>query len=352
MNFKNGKLFIVAYNIHEGGGAVLLRSLIEQLSTARNIVLVLDSRFELDMAYKGNFETLIVSSFGRLLSEFFLKLRIRQEDTVLFMGNLPPLFSLHAKVCIYFQNLNILAPYKLSLKYFYRNLKKFLQRIWLHKRRRNYQFLVQTESVRLRLKDFGIDNLITICPFYGAGLSISRTVERKVVEPIRKNFDFIYIASGEEHKNHTKLLEAWTMLAEAEVYPSLCLTVDPKAYPVLCSQINNLSTKFALEIQNIGLLQHDMVADFYGKSGALIYPSLSESFGLPLIEARALNLPILAPELDYVRELIDPEETFNPDSPRSIALAVTRFLSIQPKTTTVNSTENFIKFLVDQKSYV
>jgi glycosyltransferase involved in cell wall biosynthesis len=59
---------------------------------------------------------------------------------------------------------------------------------------------------------------------------------------------------------------------------------------------------------------------------ALIYPSILESYGLPLLEARAAGLPLITGELDYVRDIVDPEETFDPASPLSIARAVKRFM--------------------------
>jgi hypothetical protein len=36
----------------------------------------------------------------------------------------------------------------------------------------------------------------------------------------------------------------------------------------------------------------------------------------------------MAPELDYVREVLDPKQTFDPESPVSIARAVKRFLGV------------------------
>jgi hypothetical protein len=51
---------------------------------------------------------------------------------------------------------------------------------------------------------------------------------------------------------------------------------------------------------------------------------MTESFGLPLVEAANLQLPILAPELDYVRQVCEPSQTFDPYSSRSIAMAVMR----------------------------
>ena len=53
---------------------------------------------------------------------------------------------------------------------------------------------------------------------------------------------------------------------------------------------------------NIYFDNHDDLLEMYPKSRALIFPSNYESFGIPLIEAKNFNLPILAGELDYIRE--------------------------------------------------
>ena len=78
-------------------------------------------------------------------------------------------------------------------------------------------------------------------------------------------------------------------------------------------------------------------------SRALIYPSTLESFGLPLIEARDAGLPILASELDYVRDTVDPEESFDPHSPISVARAVKRFLGIQEQRLAITDAKAFLQ---------
>jgi glycosyltransferase involved in cell wall biosynthesis len=78
----------------------------------------------------------------------------------------------------------------------------------------------------------------------------------------------------------------------------------------------------------MGSLSHGDVLKLYKDMGALIYPSTFESFGLPLIEARQAGLPVLASELDYVRDVIDPEQSFDPYSATSIARAVKRFMAV------------------------
>ena len=39
-----------------------------------------------------------------------------------------------------------------------------------------------------------------------------------------------------------------------------------------------------------------------------------ESFGLPLLEASSIDLPIIASESDYVRDVCEPAQTFDPNS--------------------------------------
>ncbi len=97
-----------------------------------------------------------------------------------------------------------------------------------------------------------------------------------------------------------------------------------------------------MSIVNRGQLSADGVAELYQSSTALIYPSKTESFGLPLIEAAQYKLPILDSELDYVRGLMEPIETFDPNSAVSIARAVRRFLGNDEPTVHIHSSEEFL----------
>ena len=72
---------------------------------------------------------------------------------------------------------------------------------------------------------------------------------------------------------------------------------------------------------------------------------MSESLGLPLLEAKECNLSIIASELDYVRDVCEPNFTFNPLSPFSIAHAVKRYLKIEMPLDKPISSKSFIKFI-------
>ena len=93
---------------------------------------------------------------------------------------------------------------------------------------------------------------------------------------------------------------------------------------------------------NLGKVPSADIPALYKSSSALIFPSKVESFGLPLIEATQMGLPVLASELDYVRDVIEPVETFNPESPVSIARAVRRFLKNPDPITPAGTAEEFL----------
>jgi glycosyltransferase involved in cell wall biosynthesis len=158
-----------------------------------------------------------------------------------------------------------------------------------------------------------------------------------------QRYDFTYIASGEPHKNHINLIKAWCILADEGIYPSLCLTISSSHFPELCHSIDHLIESRNLLIFNKGTLTYSEVHSLYKRSNATIYPSKLESLGLPLIEARDAGLPIIASELDYVRDIIKPEQTFDPESPISIARAVKRHLDLIETPQTIMNADEFLR---------
>ena len=55
-----------------------------------------------------------------------------------------------------------------------------------------------------------------------------------------------------------------------------------------------------------------LVADLYALADALVYPSASEGFGLPMLEAAVARLPIVCTDLPVLRAVVGPAATFVP----------------------------------------
>jgi len=155
--------------------------------------------------------------------------------------------------------------------------------------------------------------------------------------------NFLYVASHEPQKNHRNLISAWKLLALEGIKPNLYLTIDKDTSQY--EYIKRYSEKHNLNITIKPNLKRNDLLNYFMTVSALIYPSLFESYGLPLVEAKNCNLPVIASELDFVRDLIDPVETFDPHSPRSICRAVKRYLNIPENRYDVISADEFIEVI-------
>jgi glycosyltransferase involved in cell wall biosynthesis len=185
---------------------------------------------------------------------------------------------------------------------------------------------------------------IEVMPFMNDGMQ-SHETQLKILQKKSVTHDFVYIASGDPHKNHRRLIDAWVLLAEEGFLPSLALTIDQVRFPDLFAWIEGQKRIYNLRIDNKGILTSSQVGSLYNSAGALIFPSLLESFGLPLIEAKNAGLPVLAGELDYVRDILHPAETFDPQSAVSISRAIKRFRYIEEPSLKIVDASVFIKCL-------
>jgi len=80
---------------------------------------------------------------------------------------------------------------------------------------------------------------------------------------------------------------------------------------------------------------------------ALIYPSLFEAYGLPLIEAKKYQMKIIASDLDYCWDFIEPDYFFNPYDVQSITRSVKRFLEIKTDLDIIYKPKDFFKKILD-----
>lgn len=330
-----------APNVHTGGGLRLMLSLFSQhpfpISWAQ-----IDARMQHTRLWPTGFKVRFVgrSVRSRLLAEWRLWRECRAGDVVLCFHGLPPLLPVRGRVVVFVQNRLLIEQGSVAEYPRWVRVRLWTERLWSHALQgRCSRYIVQTPSMAASLKRWlWRDVPISVAPFAPATLPAPTPGQ----EIAGRKFDFVYVASGEAHKNHMNLLEAWRLLAVAGHWPSLALTLDAATHPGLCGQVERFAVKHGLAVTNLGALPSAAVDALYRAAGAMIYPSTSESFGLPLIEAAQVGLPILASELDYVRDVVEPVETFDPNSPVSIARAVRRFLGVAEAPVKIGTAAEFL----------
>ncbi len=352
MTSSGRRLFVHATNVHTGGGRSLLNALLQSLPTDSGVVALLDTRMETPDTLPHNLEVKRVkpSVWQRLRAEWWLARATSSKDAVLCFGNLPPLFRTAGRVIVLVQNRYLIDD--VSLKGFPHKaqLRLQIERWWLSAKAENaYAFVVQTPSMEAILRASGKarGKPVYVLPF----VSVSDGYQRSLTPPqtgTGVSSTFLYVGSGEPHKNHRQLIEAWCLLAQEGLFPALWLTLDGHANADLCAWIGQKKQDFRLNLQNLGGQSHAQIKQLYTQVQALIFPSTFESFGLPLIEARQAGLAVIASELDFVRDVLDPEQVFDPQSPVSIARAVKRFMGASEEALPLLNAAEFMKSLLEK----
>jgi glycosyltransferase involved in cell wall biosynthesis len=119
----------------------------------------------------------------------------------------------------------------------------------------------------------------------------------------------LYVGNHRQHKNLPVLFKAWSALAEATGV-DLYLT-GPDDFG---GELQRLALP-GRRIVALGDLSEERLIGYYAGARALVQPSLSEGFGLPMLEAMAVGCPVVA-SADAVPRVLEPAAlTFASDSP-------------------------------------
>ena len=338
------KIFVNASNIHTGGGKVILYDFLSAIKYFDQIKfnIYIDSRFDFTEFERKNVSFTKIKKRQRFLVCFEIEKQTHNDDIVIYLTNIPPIIRHKCKTILMLQNRFVIDYFSLSgfssLTKIRINVEKIL--FFINKNNVDY-IVVQSNSMSSVLQKKGIDkNKLLIIAYK----NIDEQEEITNVNHRGQNNIFLNVSSDDPHKNHKNLIEAWCLLSEENIYPKLILTIDKNTN--LYSSIIKKVDKYGLNVDIIPNLERKKILNLYKQSSALIFPSFFESYGLPLVEANHYKLPVIASELDYVRDILDPVETFDPNSAKSISRSVKRFLNIKEKKTDIVAPVEFIKSVI------
>lgn len=129
----------------------------------------------------------------------------------------------------------------------------------------------------------------------------------------------LYVGSDLPHKNLELLEQAWT-----QVVRSGRLLHDIELW---VAGVNERGSQGTHNIKYLGNVPRDRLCGYYRAAELLVYPSLVETFGLPLLEAQWHGLPVIAPDLPYARETVrDAGLYYDPHSVDGLARSIVALL--------------------------
>lgn len=112
----------------------------------------------------------------------------------------------------------------------------------------------------------------------------------------------LYVSRFYPHKNHEFLLPLSRALQARGVNHRMLVTVDPNIEGA-ASFLKQMEES-GLPIINLGEVSQDVLREHYINAHAMLFPSRSETFGNPLIEAMVFGLPVIAPSNDYAQAVL------------------------------------------------
>ncbi|MEN3977215.1 glycosyltransferase family 1 protein [Emcibacter sp. SYSU 3D8] len=333
-----GRLSVVfdGVGIRDGGGVRLLELLVEHLPACRPqwhwaFFMLPETANSLDLGHASRkVEVFGVTGAGWLSRARWLTrglgkvVRQRHADVVLSFANLPPTCSA-APVVIFLQQMKALQ--KPSSSRPGERLRLLLIRGYL---RASFRFVarivVQSTHMKVLLDKFlpGAARRTVVIPSPaasvasgGAGghvLSVLADAGRPCVA---------YISLPRSHKNHLVLVRAFAHLRRSIPTASLLLTVPrPGKGDAVTASIHAAARDLGVAdgIIWLGSITASEVAAVYGTVELAVFPSISESFGLPLAEALMQGCPVAASDLPFAHEILgDAGSYFDPADPVAMA---------------------------------
>lgn len=161
---------------------------------------------------------------------------------------------------------------------------------------------------------------------------------------IKKPF-LIYVGNAYPHKNLDNLLEAFKIL-------TVSYKINTTNLVIVCSR-----DVFAHRLQNkidelklsdrvflTGYIKSDELPVIFKSAEAYVFPTLSEGFGIPGLNAMASRLPVVCSDIPVLKEIYgDAAIYFDPKDPKDIAGQIKKSLDGKVKGSLIKAEDNVVK---------
>ena len=333
-------ILIDATYIHSYGGLNILRALIMSLNKNsidhKQYNFLVDNRVNIDDIPKlSDFKSIIIEGNHINRKRTYQKI-IYKYDVVVCLANVPPPIKVNIKVYVYFHNL-LLLNRNLFLTSLMSNITNYLKFNYIKFfNTKSYNWVVQTEySKNLISKKLNIEkNNIKVLPIYFLDDIIR--VKKNFNE---KKINFLCVTSNSKHKNIKKMIKAFCKSN---------FDMDKKIELFITTEGENKSMDNK-RITYLGYVDRKTLIDKYSKSHYIVFPSLIESFGLPIVEGIASGANIISSDIESIKEIAKPSLKFNPKKLSEIKIAfensAKHIYNSNSKLTIKNEINNFIKLI-------
>lgn len=160
---------------------------------------------------------------------------------------------------------------------------------------------------------------------------LSEQLTDKIVDSMDYDFSkpyLLFVSTIEPRKNIINLILAFNYLKEKYKIAHQLVLIGRKGwhYEPIFTTID--SSPWRNQIHHLDYLSDELVALFYSKAEAFVYPSHYEGFGLPVLEAMTLGAPVITSNTSSLPEVAGDAALFvNPDDPMQIVDAILQVIN-------------------------
>ncbi|MBP2134453.1 glycosyltransferase involved in cell wall biosynthesis [Methanomicrobium sp. W14] len=181
------------------------------------------------------------------------------------------------------------------------------------------------------IEKLGIDPEKIVVIYLAAGDNFGKSSENAGLVSKKYNLPenfLLYPANAWEHKNHLMLLEAFKEYRK-RYSDSLNLIFTGSGFGVNRSIQNFISEHRLTDcVHVLDYVDKEDMPGLYACAKALVFPSLFEGFGIPVIEAMASECPVIASNTTSIPEIAgDAAYLFDPKDPQDICVAMHKVIS-------------------------
>ncbi|BCS51979.1 glycosyltransferase family 1 protein [Geobacter sp. SVR] len=129
-----------------------------------------------------------------------------------------------------------------------------------------------------------------------------------------------YPAATWPHKNHALLLDALRLLIDRWGFDGILVLsgISMQQDSAILERIRTLALENYVKI--LGYLPYSELPYFYNAARLMVFPSLFEGFGIPLVEAMACGCPVVAADCTSIPEVVGSAgRLFDPGSAEALA---------------------------------
>jgi glycosyltransferase involved in cell wall biosynthesis len=338
-------ILIYASNVTGLGATQVAFSLVDALVRnmgSRRVALVIPEKSEWGVAItpRQNLRVFKHSRFlphrlSRFFEVFFPQVKEIEAKYIINLGDIP--LRLNGDQIVLVHQPHLVSP-RISADSSNNISFRLMRQIMRFNGKRAKKIIVQSDVIRQQLSE-------TFPPLASKFVVIPQPAPKWLYEGIpiternifkNRKLTLFYPAAGYPHKNHALLLR----LVKNKLFQKL-------VEKIITTRSSNSWINYTAKpyIENRGRLSAEEMLKTYYDSDALFFPSKSESYGLPLLEAMVLGLPVICSDRPYARWMCgDSAEYFDPSSSDSAIKSIEATYSNLENTKNIDWSDQLKKF--------